>query len=72
MAVIDDLASQEERILLQHAADQGLSLVQFETQTGALMWAWRADHGPAVQFATRSVALHWAREWFDREAELVA
>jgi hypothetical protein len=52
--------------LIEAAARDGFSLVQYETPTGQLVWEWRRGSEPRPQFVTRRVALVWMREWLAR------
>ena len=64
MAVIDfHEAFRVDLLVLRRAAASGFSLVQYETETGQLVWEWRRGSEPRPQFVTRRVALHWMREW---------
>jgi len=52
--------------LVEAAARDGFSLVQFETATGQLVWEWRRGSEPRPQFVSRRVALVWMKEWLAR------
>jgi hypothetical protein len=52
--------------VIEAAAQDGFSLVQYETPMGQLVWEWRRGGEPRPQFVTRRVALVWMREWLAR------
>ncbi len=54
--------------LIEAAASDGFSLVQYETPTGKLVWEWRRGDEPRPQFVTRRVALFWMEEWLGHAA----
>jgi hypothetical protein len=60
-------AELEDDIVLARAAHAGFRLVQYETDTGQLIWEWRHANDPRPQFVTRRVALHWMTQLLERE-----
>lgn len=69
MTVIEQLDAGIEptgTALIDAAARDGFSLVQYETPTGQLVWEWRRGSEPRPQFVTRRVALVWMQEWLAR------
>jgi hypothetical protein len=57
----------EEQSIVARAADSGFRLVQYETETGQLVWEWRRGSEPRPQFVTRRVAMHWMDEFLARD-----
>jgi hypothetical protein len=57
----------EEQSVVARAAVSGFRLVQYETETGQLVWEWRRGSEPRPQFVTRRVAMHWMDEFLARD-----
>jgi hypothetical protein len=57
----------EDDIVLARAAHEGSRLVQYETDTGQLIWEWRHGNEPRPQFVTRRVAIHWMTQLLERD-----
>jgi hypothetical protein len=57
----------EEHTVLAWAAEAGYRLVQYETDTGQLIWGWRHGDGPRPQFVTRRIAIHWITQLLERD-----
>jgi hypothetical protein len=55
-------ATPAEEGLLRAARANGFGLVQFETDLGQLVWAWRRRNEPGPEFVTRRAALMWMGE----------
>jgi hypothetical protein len=70
MTVIDrrEMSGSAEDALIDAAARDGFSLIQYETPSGQLVWEWRRGDEPRPQFVTRRVALIWMEEWLGRGA----
>ena len=70
MTVIDRREMPEPAIepIIEAAARDGFSLVQYETPTGQVVWEWRRGDEPRPQFVTRRVALVWMEEWLGHSA----
>jgi hypothetical protein len=58
----------EPDFVLFQAARAGFQLVQYENDTGQLIWEWRHGDEPRPQFVTRRVAIHWMTELLERTA----
>jgi hypothetical protein len=71
-ATIDVAREGHEHAILLRAAETGFSLVQYETDTGQVVWEWRRGDEPRPQFVTRRVALHWMADWLHRDNFLVS
>ena len=65
MTVIDRQQASDpaQDALIEAAARDGFSLVQYETASGQPVWEWRRGEEPRPQFVTRRVALFWMEEW---------
>ncbi len=70
MTVIDrrEMSDPTTDALIEAAASDGFSLVQYETPTDHPVWEWRRGDEPGPQFVTRWVALIWMEEWLGRVA----
>jgi hypothetical protein len=55
-----------ETKLLTRARDAGFSLVQYETDTGQLVFEWRHGNDRGPQFLTRHLAWSWLSDRLER------
>jgi hypothetical protein len=55
-----------ETRLLPRAREAGFSLVQYETDTGQLVFEWRRGNDRGPQFLTRHLALLWLLDRLER------
>ena len=60
-----------ETKLLPRARDAGFSLVQYETDTGQLVFEWRRGNERGPQFVTRHLALLWLVDRFERGRDIL-
>jgi hypothetical protein len=68
--VINPIADKlHDEFLMIRAADDGFCLVQYETQTGQIVFEWRRGTEPRPQFVSRRVALRWMHDWLEMQTD---
>jgi hypothetical protein len=60
-----------ETKLLPRAREAGFSLVQYETDTGQLVFEWRRGNDRGPQFLTRQLALVWLVDELERRHDIL-
>jgi hypothetical protein len=60
-----------ETHLLPRAREAGFSLVQYETDTGQLVFEWRRGDDRGPQFLTRQLAVLWLSDRLERGTDVL-